>query len=448
MTAGRRVLGALLVLVLVAAAAPAAGRDRLLAGAATVSLPVPAGTPLAGYGAPARRLPVPDLLGRHPHAFWFRPHEGRLDDPGVRALVLETPGERVVWLAADLIAVDRTFTARVARALAEAGLAPGRLLLSASHTHSGPGGFLDAGLFGPLAVDRLDPQVRDAVVGALVEAVRRAEQGKRPARLGAEVRPGPALTVGRLGAPVDRSLTVLKVTGEDGGPLATVWNYAIHGTMLSARNLQLSGDIMGLAARQIERTLGVPALFVNGAVGDVSPARHGLAEARAAADELARAVVGAWRGLPTERSVRLTSRSTRVELGPPRLALRGCLGRWVPGTLAVPLDGLLPADAELVAVGAGPVAWVTIPGELQSALGEAIKQAARPPWRHVFVAGLTNDYLGYFLAPAAAAGSSYVACVNLYGSRAGERLVGAAVELLRALAPPTGERGRPGARDG
>lgn len=431
---GARVLGGLLVAVLVVAADSAGAEDRLVAGAAAIPLPVPPGTPLAGYGALARRLLVPDLLDRYPHAFWFRPHEGRLDELGVRALILETPRERLVWLAADLIAVDRTFTAHVARALAAAGVAPGRLLVSASHTHSGPGGFLDAGVFGPLAADRLDPDVRDAVVGALVEAARRAQRQRRPARLGAGVRLGPALTVGRLEDPVDRSLTVLKVTGEDGRPLAAVWNYAIHGTMLGARNLRLSGDVMGVAARQVERALGAPALFVNGAVGDVSPARHGVAEARAAAEVLAGAVVEAWRGLPTERSARLASRSIRVELGSPRLALRGCLGRWVPQALALPLDGLLPADAELVAVAAGPAAWVTVPGEMQSALGESIKRATRPPWRHVFVAGLTNDYLGYFLAPPAAAGSSYVACANLYGPQAGERLASAAVGLLRALA--------------
>lgn len=435
MKPGRPVLVAgLLLAVLVPAPTAAAGRAALRAGAATLPLPIPAGTPLAGYGAFARRLLVPDLLGRHPHAFWFRPHEGRLDEPRARALVLETPEARLVWLAADLVAVDRVFTARVAQALARSGVAPGRLLISASHTHSGPGAFLDAGLFAVLAVDRLDAEVRDALVGALVEAVRRAEQGKRPARIGSGLSPGPPLTVGRLPAPIDRSLAVLKVTAEDGRPLAVVWNFAIHGTMLGARNLRLSGDVMGLAARQIERELGAPALFVNGAVGDVSPAGHGVSEAEAAARRLAAAVLAAWREIRPEPAVRLASRATRVALGRPSLSLRGCLGRWVPGALTMPLDRLLPEDAELVAAAAGDAAWVTVPGELQSALGEAIRRGASPPWPHVFVAGLTNDYLGYFLAPEAAAGSSYVACVNLFGPRAGERLAAAAVESLRTLA--------------
>ncbi|HXG16672.1 MAG TPA: neutral/alkaline non-lysosomal ceramidase N-terminal domain-containing protein [Calidithermus sp.] len=432
MKAARLLAGLLVVL---AAGRAAAGPEPLLAGAATVALPVPAGTPLAGYGAAARRLPVPDLLGRHAHAFWFRPHQGRLDDPGVRALVLETPRTRLVWLAVDVVAVDRTFTARVARALADAGLAPGRLLVSASHTHSGPGAFLDAGLlFGLLAVDRLDAEVHQAVVDALVEAVRQAERHKRPARLGSGTVAGPALTVGRLDDPVDRSLTVLKVLTADGQPLAVVWNYAIHGTMLGPRNLRLSGDVMGLAARQIERALGVPALFVNGAVGDVSPVRHGVAEAQAAARTLADAVVGAWRAIAAGPGATLAVRTARVELGRPRLSLRGCLGGWVPSGFVLPLDGLLPADAELIAVGTGDTAWVTVPGELQSALGEAIKDSARPSWRRVFVVGLTNDYLGYFLTPAAAAGSSYVACANLYGPEAGRRLARAAADALRTLA--------------
>jgi hypothetical protein len=54
--------------------------------------------------------------------------------------------------------------------------------------------------------------------------------------------------------------------------VALVWNYAIHGTTLGRGNLLVSGDLMAEASARIERRLGVPALFVNGAVGDVSPA--------------------------------------------------------------------------------------------------------------------------------------------------------------------------------
>src|SRR2546422_5995207 len=41
----------------------------------------------------------------------------------------------------------------------------------------------------------------------------------------------------------DPEVAVLAVRRADGAPVALVWNFAIHGTMLGARNLRLSGDV-------------------------------------------------------------------------------------------------------------------------------------------------------------------------------------------------------------
>ncbi len=432
------VTAALLAVSLLAAPAAAAPSCRgcLQAGAAGVDLPVPAGTPLAGYGALARRLPLPDLLDRHPHAFWFKPHEGAIDPVGARALVLEGEGTRLVWIAADLVAVDRGFHGQVARALATAGLSDRTLILSASHTHSGPGAFLDAGLMGMISVERLDRAVQEALIGALVDAVRRAEAAKRPAHAGTVVVAGPPLTRGRLEQPVDRTLALTAITDGAGAPIAVVWNYAIHGTRLGAGNLRLSGDVMGLATRLIETGLGAPALFVNGAVGDVSPNRRGLAEAQAAAETLAAAVLRAWKRVRPAARVPLAVASRRVALPGPRLSLRRCWTARAPDWASIPLDGLFPPDAEVTAIALGPAAWVTIPGELQSALGEQIREAAGPAWEAVRIAGLTNDYLGYFVRAADAARPSYTACASVFGPRGSERVVQAAVEVLGALPAP------------
>ena len=63
---------------------------------------------------------------------------------------------------------------------------------------------------------------------------------------------------------------------------------------------------------------------------------------------------------------------------------------------------------------------MTFPGELQTALGLGIKRAAG--LSHAVVAGLSNDYLGYFLAAADYARPTYVSCGSLYGPRTGECL--------------------------
>src|SRR5207245_1550179 len=138
------------------------------------------------------------------------------------------------------------------------------------------------------------PAARLTWVTLDVIAVDRALVGVVEDRLARAGVPAPAVTASRLGKPLDQEIVVLKLTTLAGAPLALVWNFAIHGTMLSANDLRLSGDVMGLASARLERTLGAPALFVNGAVGDVSPARHGEAAMVETAGALASTVAAGW----------------------------------------------------------------------------------------------------------------------------------------------------------
>ena len=130
-----------------AAPRPTAREAVFRAGAARVPMRVPAGTPLAGYGSLRRRLLVPDVLGRYPHAFWFVPHEGVRDDVAARALVMYAGATRVTWIAVDLVAVDQRLLVRLAERFAASGIRPGTVIVSASHTHSGPGAYLASALF-------------------------------------------------------------------------------------------------------------------------------------------------------------------------------------------------------------------------------------------------------------------------------------------------------------
>ena len=99
--------------------------------------------------------------------------------------------------------------------------------------------------------------------------------------------------------------------------------------------------------------------------------------------------------------------------------------------MVLPLGGSFLSDAELIGIDLGPVGLVAVPAELQSALGQLIKQSTAQHWRHVMIAGLANAYLGYFVTKQDYDRSSYVTCANLYGPTAGDNLAGAAVDLLR-----------------
>ncbi len=407
--------------------------DCLLAGAAEADITPPVGVPLAGYGGLGRRLLIPDLLNRYPYAFWFKPSRGIHLPIMARALVLERGEVRVLWIAVDLVGIDPGLVRGLRSRLAAEGLSYTGLILAASHTHSGPGGFARSEFFGFLAVDRFAPAVTDRLLRGMVRAARQAEFRKIPARVGGGSGKASGIGASRLDLPLDPEVGVLKVVAQDGAPIAVLWNYAVHGTALGTENLRLSGDLMGVAAQRLERSLGAPALYTNGAVGDVSPARHGLNGAEALGEALAREVLAVWNRLTPEADPTLNVRVEPLTLPAPRLALRSCLGRWVPRSAILGLGWALPKQSELVGVAVGAHAWVTIPGELQTQLGQEVKAEGRRLFRSTFVVGLANDYLGYFLTREASRRVGYIECASFYGETGGEVVAQEAKALLRQL---------------
>jgi hypothetical protein len=414
-----------------AAAAPSA---RLLAGAMSVTVSLPDDTPLGGYGGFPRRAWLPDLIGRYPDTFWFRPSTGEHDPIKVRALVLEAGSVRVLWLTLDLVGMDPTLLADLRARLDQLGLRYAAVIAAASHTHSGPGAYARSDLFGLLALDRESPRVRGRIFAAMEEAARQAERRKRPASVGTGRAEVAGITDSRVHGALDPELGVLRVMGADKRPIAVVWNYAIHGTMLGRENSKLSGDVMGDAAARIEEQLGAPALYVNGAVGDVSPRQRGWDGVAATGKVLSAAVLALWPRIAADPDQRVITGAETAALPAPGLELRNCLGRWIPRGTRLGLRSALPSTAEIAAVSVGRGAWVAIPGELDTQLGLEIKTAGRARFTHTFVAGVANGYQGYFIATQHFRAPSYISCGSLYGERGGEIVRDAALGALREVA--------------
>ena len=90
-------------------------------GASQICITPPVGVELAGFVA--REQPS---VGLH-------------DDLYVHGLYLEQENERLLWLHADLLAFERDWVRRLRSSLArDLGLAERQVLISATHTHSGP----------------------------------------------------------------------------------------------------------------------------------------------------------------------------------------------------------------------------------------------------------------------------------------------------------------------
>jgi neutral ceramidase len=213
--------------------------------------------------------------------------EGVHDPLFARAVAFEREGERLVLVSTDVIGFYGG-SAEVFRRtlLEECQLEPGRLFLSAIHTHSGPVLSFDAakGHSNNVAYTRL-------LQRRLVEVVKAAMKGAEPAQLGFGSGSSPIavnrreiirdqagstrVVLGRNpSAHIDREVQVIKVEQLPGTkPAAVLFGYAMHSTSLGPRNYTISGDVHGLAEQFVERHLGegmIAAGFA-GASGDIDP---------------------------------------------------------------------------------------------------------------------------------------------------------------------------------
>lgn len=103
------------------------------------------------------------------------------------------------------------------------------------------------------------------------------------------------------GHPADDSLLVARAVDASGADVAILVNYACHPTTLAWENTRVSPDYIGELRAVIEREMGAPCLFLQGACGELGP-REGFVGDPAVADrngrELAYAALAVLTPLP------------------------------------------------------------------------------------------------------------------------------------------------------
>jgi hypothetical protein len=161
------------------------------------------------------------------------------------------------------------------------------LLLSASHTHSGPS-------FLPYGSSPSSDAAANAYLAELerkvFSAVQEAAGAMAPVRLAAG-RGSLQLGYNRLlrredgraralfdnlervpYGPVDPEFVLLRVDGMDGAPRALLVHYATHAVVLGPTSCKYSADYPGVMQTQVEREMkGTQVMFVQGGAGDINP---------------------------------------------------------------------------------------------------------------------------------------------------------------------------------
>jgi len=202
-----------------------------------------------------------------------RMSEGSLDPLMAKAIVIEAQSDRVALVGLDMGRAPTTSMMEQIRAAIREKANVEHVLIVGSHTHHGPVLELtDREGFGK---GRFDPAVGylktlpEMISSTIIEAASRLQ----PARIGitsADVPYNRNRHTKRNPPARDPLLAVIRFDDLDGKPIAILVNFAGHPVMTDGQILKFSADYPGYMMKHVEREMGAPCVFIQGASGDMS----------------------------------------------------------------------------------------------------------------------------------------------------------------------------------
>lgn len=438
-------------------AAPAVAADLHVGAAATVITP-PEGTPLAGYYSQRGTRTV-------------------LDDIYSKAVVLQAGDTKAALVVCDLISLPRHVVTEARRQIeAATGIPGGHVMISATHTHTGPVLARESSLDELVgATSDLGRRYTEKLPGLIAKSVADANRKLAPARasaaLGKEegvsfnrrfhMRDGtvswnPAKRhpdIVRPAGPIDPDVGVVYFDTPKNAPVATYVNFALHPDTVGGEGV--SADYAGVLSKLLGAYRGPDMLtvFANGCCGNINhrdiswlDGQKGPKEAHRIGTLLAGSVLRTTPHLKPVNGDALRVRSEVVKLPlAPHTEAEVAAAHEVVRRVKEPATRFLdkvkafrvldvegrkgkPWEVEVQVIALGDVAWVSLPGEIFVELGLAIKKAS--PFRHTLIAELANGSIGYVPDRAAYPQGNYEVVSARCAEGSGELLVAAAGRLL------------------
>ena len=242
----------------------------------------------------ARKAITPQL------PFWLTGYANRdkpstevLHDLWAKAVVFEEkPDNRVIIVTTDLLGLSHEVSEEVAqRVNKKYGISRSKLLLSSSHTHSGPviwpclSIIFDFNITDMQAVAKYNQKLTDDIVNVIDMALSNLEpvqistgHGTADFAVNRRQQTEKEVIIGvNPNGPVDHDVPVIKISTSDGKLKAVLFSYACHNT--TSNTYLVNGDYSGFAQIELEKANpGVTAMFLAGCGADQNPNPRGSIE--------------------------------------------------------------------------------------------------------------------------------------------------------------------------
>ncbi|NIA28312.1 MAG: hypothetical protein GWP06_00190 [Actinobacteria bacterium] len=421
----------------------------------------------------------PMFLHGYPHV--QRISEGVHDPLVASALIIDNGEMQIGLCAVDVIFISKEITQRVReRVQAATGLAGQNLMLSASHTHSGPVTFSD--IFHDPVVPKADPEYLDYLVEKLVQVYVQAFRNRRACKIAVTTADGSGVGGNRRSVTdaVDPKVPILVLKDAQTDRIFALSSiYCMHPTVLHEDSKLYSADFPGYTRDFVTRELGddVILLYHTGPAGNQSP-RHFVKsntfdEAQRLGVMLGERIVKSvqeldagdfheWLPLsvrqdrvmlPKKKFMSVEEAEKKLKAARDRLEAlrrsnapaseirtaevdgfgaeenRQLAEMATSGELEQVYRSLLPAEIDVIRIGDN--FFVFLPGEMFVEYSLRIK--ARSP-KKAFVAGLSNGVLaGYLVTEEAEREGGYEASNSIFPAEAGRVMVEAAIVVVEKM---------------
>jgi hypothetical protein len=404
------------------------------------------GIPLAGYGSKQRRMPkFIDWRNRYPDATFFRPSEGHHSAIRSKVMAFKNGDNNLVFLSLDTIGTEDRFVKDLAKNLSHLGIKEHELIVSATHTHGGPGTLSKRIPLQAIAVDLYKDKNYKYILKEVVYSVEQAMQNLRPVELfkTKSIIEGVQKNKWRLKDQEHfdkRASFLIARDSQTGSWLGGMVNFSIHGGTMPIGLMLYSSDINGAIEIELEKyfaEINTPLtatpvfLFLNGAEGDVGGNSERSVEAieRLSKSFIEQATADLQIDKMQKVDQHFSVEKKKIFVGHPTLPLRHCQGGLLgkaPKWMKISLYKLLPSYSYISKAIVGDITYLTWPGEPSTQLGYDLQNIATAKGHtDPQIISLTNDYMTYFTTKSEYQEKVYDSCSSMYSWQGANRILNA-----------------------